>query len=124
MREVRTTAVAKKKANERRVARLRRRLDRLTAQETRRGRKLARTQERRHAVEAKLRDLQPAPPVEVTTPGGSTTGVAVAGYCLRERRRVTIVDATPVVLRNGRAAMAGTCPECGVRIVSMGSPRA
>ena len=38
-------------------------------------------------------------------------------FCLRERRRVDIVDPEPITLSNGRSAIAGTCPSCGVRVV-------
>lgn len=46
-------------------------------------------------------------------------GYTVEGYCLRERTRVTIRDATPVVLANGHHALAGSCPACGARVVRM-----
>jgi hypothetical protein len=46
-------------------------------------------------------------------------GYTVEGYCLRERTRVTIRDATPIVLANGHRALAGSCPACGARVVRM-----
>jgi hypothetical protein len=46
-------------------------------------------------------------------------GYSVEGYCLREKTRVTIRDAAPIVLSNGRRALAGTCPACGARVVRM-----
>jgi hypothetical protein len=50
-------------------------------------------------------------------------GAAIAGprgYCLRERRSVELTGAKPVVMRNGRAGIEGTCPGCGARIVRPG----
>ena len=46
-------------------------------------------------------------------------GYTVEGYCLRERTRVTIRDAAPIVLANGQHALAGSCPACGARVVRM-----
>ncbi len=51
-------------------------------------------------------------------------GYSVEGYCLREKIRVTIRDATPIVLANGHRALAGTCPGCGARVVRMTRGRA
>jgi len=42
---------------------------------------------------------------------------AVQAYCLKDRRQVTIGEAHAVVLANGRPAVAGTCPECGSKLV-------
>jgi chromosome segregation ATPase len=105
----------------RQVTRLERRLGRLTAQEARRSRKLSRTQDRVRAVEERLRELRGAG----TSAGAqATAGARVAAYCLRERRRVEMTDAAPMTLRNGRSALAGTCPSCGARIVSMAAAQA
>ena len=51
-------------------------------------------------------------------------GYTVEGYCLRERTRVTIRDAAPIVLANGHRALAGSCPACGARVVRMTRGRA
>jgi len=51
-------------------------------------------------------------------------GYTVEGYCLRERTRVTIRDAMPIVLANGHRALAGSCPACGARVVRMTRGRA
>jgi hypothetical protein len=98
------------------LARLERRLEALRAMEQRQSAKLARTQERIRSATERFRDL-----------GGSSEPAAaeapaaplVMAYCLRERRRVEVSDGIPVTLRNGRAAFAGTCPDCGVRIVAL-----
>lgn len=45
--------------------------------------------------------------------------VAVQAFCLREKQLVAIVRPVPIVLRNGRGAISGSCPSCGARVVSM-----
>jgi hypothetical protein len=45
-------------------------------------------------------------------------------YRLRDRRIVPILDPRPVVLSNGRSAIAGTCQVCGDGIVTMVARRA
>ncbi len=49
----------------------------------------------------------------------AVAGYSVEAYCLREKIRVTIRDPAPIVLANGRNALAGTCPGCGARLVRM-----
>jgi len=44
--------------------------------------------------------------------------VGQQAFCMRERRKVVIAGATAIVLKNGRAAVAGTCPTCGARVVT------
>lgn len=90
------------------VARLERQREELSAEEARRIRQLARTRDKLRAVEEQLREL-----------GG---GPAVHAYCLRERRTVVMAGATRVVLRNGRAALSGTCESCGAKVIAM-APR-
>lgn len=41
-------------------------------------------------------------------------------WCLRERRIVEMAGPAPIVMRNGRAAVAGTCPSCGAGLVRPG----
>jgi len=43
----------------------------------------------------------------------------IAAFCLRERRMVAMVLPEPVQLKNGRRALAGTCPSCGGRVIRM-----
>jgi Domain of unknown function (DUF5679) len=53
-------------------------------------------------------------------PAAAAALVPAAGpmaYCLRERRSVAIADPSPIVMRNGRTGVAGTCPGCGARLV-------
>jgi uncharacterized membrane protein YccC len=95
------------KGTNRRIARLERKLHRLSGEEARRARRLTRTRERAQAVERRLRQLR--------TPSGSQPHA----YCLRDRRTVAMLDPRPVVVANGRSAVAGTCPVCGGGIVTM-----
>jgi hypothetical protein len=56
-------------------------------------------------------------------PVADAPGAAIAGprgYCLRERQSVELAGAKPIVMRNGRAGIEGTCPGCGMRIVRPG----
>jgi hypothetical protein len=43
-----------------------------------------------------------------------------SAYCLRERRMAEMAAPTPIVMRNGRAGLAGTCSGCGSRLVRPG----
>lgn len=95
------------KGARRQIARLEKRLNRLAGQEVRRTRQLARTHQRASEVAGRLRKLR--------TPGEPQAHA----YCLRDRRTVTMVDPRPVVLANGRSALAGTCAACGARVVTM-----
>ena len=94
----------------RQLRRLERRLAAVRETEARRARQLEKAHRRGAALEATIAALRPAP-----EPGPAGGPVA---YCLREKRRVVIVDPEPIVLRNGRAALAGTCPSCGARVVT------
>lgn len=77
----------------------------------RRSRQLERAQRRSAALEAELTALGHAgAEVAATAPGPEA-------WCLRERKRVAMVGAAPMTMRNGRAAVAGTCPSCGARVV-------
>jgi hypothetical protein len=40
----------------------------------------------------------------------------VEGYCVKERRRVEMINPRPVTMVNGRPAIAGVCPHCGTKI--------
>lgn len=121
------------KQRRRELAELERQLDSLMATEQRLSAKLARTQEKVRAVKDRIRELG-GPEAETAAAGArsevataataAALGPAVMAYCLRERRRVELADGMPLTLRNGRAAFAGTCPSCGVRIVSLAARQA
>lgn len=46
------------------------------------------------------------------------------GYCLKCREKREMQDPGEVTLKNGRAAMQGTCPVCGTKITVMGGKKA
>jgi hypothetical protein len=41
---------------------------------------------------------------------------SVEGYCMKERKKVTIANPEPASSKDGRAAVRGTCPDCGSKI--------
>jgi uncharacterized Zn finger protein (UPF0148 family) len=42
------------------------------------------------------------------------------GYCVKERKIVAVANAESVVMRNGRSAITGNCPDCGTKIFKIG----
>jgi DNA polymerase II large subunit len=42
------------------------------------------------------------------------------GYCVKDKEKVEMVDPKPITLKNGRAALSGTCPKCGGKIMRIG----
>ncbi|MBO3804002.1 MAG: hypothetical protein JTT11_09080 [Candidatus Brockarchaeota archaeon] len=40
-----------------------------------------------------------------------------SGYCLKCRKQVEVKDAAEQVLKSGRKALVGACPQCGTKIV-------
>jgi hypothetical protein len=40
----------------------------------------------------------------------------VEGYCVKDRKRVEMVNPHPVTMVNGRPAIAGVCPHCGTKM--------
>ncbi|GIT16046.1 MAG: hypothetical protein CM1200mP37_6270 [Chloroflexota bacterium] len=47
--------------------------------------------------------------------------MANQAYCFKCRKRVDIVDAQSVTLKNGRPATKGTCAEDGTKVFRIGS---
>ena len=45
------------------------------------------------------------------------------GYCMKCREKREMQDAQEVTLKNGRAAMQGTCAVCGTKITVMGGAK-
>jgi hypothetical protein len=80
-----------------------------------RERQLDKAQRRGAAIQAEIASLEGAPAADAAASTGAVEGPR--GYCLREKRTVTILGPEPIVMRNGRTATAGTCPSCGARIV-------
>lgn len=105
--------------NARRVAKRREALGkRITAADAlvaRRTAQLDTANERRAVLVARLAALDGA-----DAPGDrAATGGAAQGFCMREKVRVPIRDARPIVLANGRHALAGLCPNCGAKVTRM-----
>jgi hypothetical protein len=40
----------------------------------------------------------------------------VEGYCVKDRKRVEMINPHPFTMVNGRPAIAGVCPHCGTKI--------
>ena len=81
-----------------------------------RERQLDKAQRHGAAIQAEIASLEgAAPAADAAASTGAVEGPR--GYCLREKRTVTIANPEPIVMRNGRTATAGTCPSCGARIV-------
>lgn len=41
-------------------------------------------------------------------------------YCVKCRKKVEVVDAKAVTLKNGRPATRGKCPNCGTKVFKIG----
>jgi len=67
-----------------------------------------------------------APPADVA-PADVATGVVpgtdeakvVEAYCLREKKRVQMLDPKPVVTASGGSALSGTCSSCGAALFKL-----
>ena len=46
------------------------------------------------------------------------------GYCLKDKRKVEMVDPQPITMKNGKPATVGTCPICGTKIYRIGKSTA
>jgi hypothetical protein len=64
---------------------------------------------------ARAPESAPAPP-PAPTPPAPPAAPTVEGYCVKERKKVTIKDPEKTVTKNGREAVRGTCPDCGTTI--------
>jgi hypothetical protein len=42
------------------------------------------------------------------------------GYCLKDKKKVEMVDPQPITMKNGKPATVGTCPNCGTKIYKIG----
>ena len=47
-------------------------------------------------------------------------GEPVEGYCLKDKKKVEMVDPQPITMKNGKPATVGTCPICGTKIYKIG----
>ena len=62
---------------------------------------------------------EPKPKAEPKREAGHVEAAAVEAYCLREKRRVQMVDPRPVVTAKGGSALSGTCPSCGASLYKL-----
>jgi len=46
--------------------------------------------------------------------------VKMEGYCLKDKKKVEMVDPQPITMKNGKPATVGTCPICGTKIYRIG----
>jgi len=46
----------------------------------------------------------------------------VTAYCVKCRAKREIKDPEEIVMKNGRPAVKGTCPECGTKVFRIGKP--
>ncbi|MCE2508293.1 MAG: hypothetical protein J4G04_03200 [Nitrosopumilaceae archaeon] len=45
----------------------------------------------------------------------------VEGYCVKCKEKVTIKDAEQVIMKNGRPAVRGICPDSGTKVYRIGA---
>lgn len=60
---------------------------------------------------------KPAPAAEAQA--SSADAKPVEAYCLREKKRVQMLDPKPVVTKSGGSALSGTCPSCGAALYKL-----
>jgi hypothetical protein len=111
---------------DRQQARLEKRLAGLEREEAKRSRQLDEVRAAQAVIRARIADLQgtlsaaAAPPEEPALLGGQPAGAdGPQAYCMREKRKVPIASPELVVLGNGRRAFAGSCPDCGARVIAI-----
>ncbi|MDA4133800.1 MAG: DUF5679 domain-containing protein [Thaumarchaeota archaeon] len=44
----------------------------------------------------------------------------VTAYCVKEKKKVEMVDPKEVTMKNGKKAQQGTCPSCGGKLYRIG----
>ena len=101
----------------RRLRRTERQLAGAREREARRARQLAKAQALIGDLEQRLTVLRATDGTH-GVPNQDPVASAPHAYCMREKRTVVIADPVAIVLRNGRAAVSGTCPDCGVHVVA------
>ena len=102
---------------EKRLRRFERRLARVRDNEAKWEHQLGRARARGAELEDRMAALQSTDQAG-TVESEQDASVGQQAFCMRERRKVVIAGATAIVLKNGRAAVAGTCPTCGARVVT------
>ena len=112
---------------DRQLARLEKRLAGLEREEAKRSGQLDAVRAAQAELRAEIAELRAvaasaAAPLEaaVASPAQpAARGDGPQAYCMREKRKVAIADPELVVLGNGRRAYAGSCPDCGARVIAI-----
>jgi hypothetical protein len=42
------------------------------------------------------------------------------GYCVKDKKKVEIVNPQKITMKNGKPATQGTCPDCGGKVFTIG----
>ncbi len=102
------------------LRKLERRLSDARAREARRTRRLAKAHRRTEKLQAAIAALgaqsHSAPEQAAHDPSGTD---GHRGFCMHERATVLIDKPSAFVMHNGRSAVAGTCHNCGARVVTI-----
>jgi len=46
--------------------------------------------------------------------------MATMAYCVKDKMKVEMKNPTKITMKNGKAAMQGTCPKCGTKVFRIG----
>ena len=49
--------------------------------------------------------------------------MATQAYCVKDKMKVEMKNPTKITMKNGKAAMSGTCPKCGTKVFRIGGRR-
>lgn len=41
-------------------------------------------------------------------------------YCVKDKTKVEVQNATQITMKNGKPALSGTCPICGTKVFKIG----
>ena len=41
-------------------------------------------------------------------------------YCVKDKMKVEVKDPKQITMKNGKAALSGTCPKCGTKVFRIG----
>ena len=63
--------------------------------------------------------VAPAAPPKAAAKAPAKSDQPPEAYCLREKKRVQMLDPKPVVTANGGSALSGTCPSCGAALYKL-----
>jgi hypothetical protein len=46
--------------------------------------------------------------------------VMAEAYCVKDKKKVEVVNPQRITMKNGKPALQGTCPECGGKVFKIG----